>query len=410
MANRIKIRHGSGKPGTSQLLPYELGWDYTNKILYINNNDSITNIINSVSNTWAGGTTAGPTIKTIVNGVSGTAVAIPTASTTASGVVTTGAQTFTGVKTFTNPETINTTGNGAAFNFKFSNAATANTIYGQNWISYENTSGRFYWREWSGSSSGRTSYYEQYRLPACDASRTSNVTYNIITSKNPADLGYYLPLTGGTVTGTLVLSKTTDASGTANNSPALIIGGAATAAHIEIDNNEILAKSNDTTPSVLYLQDSSGTVSVAGTGGLTVPYGNLKVGNAHATSSSNHALWGRGITVSDTRYDTIGVTSLAYAANFFFSNNGMPNSNWWSGLHVAGWTGDYNAWELAGPSHNSDQRTQNLCIRVGRTSNGWGAWRALVTSSDTTSRSIFLTTSASVPSGAVAGDIVLVKV
>lgn len=138
----------------------------------------------TVSNTWTAGTTAGPTIKTTVNGVAGTAVAIPSASASASGVVTTGAQTFAGIKTFTNPETINTTGNGAAVNFKFSNAATANEIYGQNWISYDNTSGRFYWREWSGSSSGRTSYYEQYRLPSCNASRTSNETYEILTSKS----------------------------------------------------------------------------------------------------------------------------------------------------------------------------------------------------------------------------------
>lgn len=138
----------------------------------------------TVSNTWTAGTTAGPTIKTTVNGVAGTAVAIPSASASASGIVTTGAQTFAGIKTFTNPETINTTGNGAAVNFKFSNAATANETYGQNWISYENTSGRFNWREWSGSSSGRTSYYEQYQLPACNASRTSNATYEILTSKN----------------------------------------------------------------------------------------------------------------------------------------------------------------------------------------------------------------------------------
>lgn len=70
-----------------------------------------TNIINSVSNTWAAGTTAGPTIKTTVNGVAGTAVAIPVASASASGVVTTGAQTFAGVKTFSSKIKGNLEGN-----------------------------------------------------------------------------------------------------------------------------------------------------------------------------------------------------------------------------------------------------------------------------------------------------------
>ena len=56
-----------------------------------------------------------------------------------------------------------------------------------------------------------------------------------------------------TFTGTVVLSKATDAAPDANNSPALIVGGTATAAHIEIDNNEIIAKSNGTTEGVLNL-------------------------------------------------------------------------------------------------------------------------------------------------------------
>ncbi len=38
MANRIQIRHGSTQPTTSDLLPYELGWDGSN--LYINNNQA----------------------------------------------------------------------------------------------------------------------------------------------------------------------------------------------------------------------------------------------------------------------------------------------------------------------------------------------------------------------------------
>lgn len=54
----------------------------------------------SVSNTWTAGASSGPTLKTTVNGTTGTAVAIPSASISASGVVTTGEQTFAGNKTF----------------------------------------------------------------------------------------------------------------------------------------------------------------------------------------------------------------------------------------------------------------------------------------------------------------------
>lgn len=35
MANRIQIRHGNIAPSTNDLLNYELGWDYTNHVLYI---------------------------------------------------------------------------------------------------------------------------------------------------------------------------------------------------------------------------------------------------------------------------------------------------------------------------------------------------------------------------------------
>ena len=67
---------------------------------------------------------------------------------------------------------------------------------------------------------------------------------------------------GDTITGTLTLSKTTDASGITNNSPALIIGGTDTTAHIEIDKDKILAKSNGTTPTVLNLNRDGGGISV----------------------------------------------------------------------------------------------------------------------------------------------------
>lgn len=66
---------------------------------------------------------------------------------------------------------------------------------------------------------------------------------------------------------TLVLSKTTDASGTADNKPALIVGGTSDQAHIEMDANEILAKSNGSTPVGLNLNTDGGNVYVGRSGG-----------------------------------------------------------------------------------------------------------------------------------------------
>lgn len=73
-----------------------------------------------------------------------------------------------------------------------------------------------------------------------------------------------LPLTGGTVTGTLKLTKTQDASGTADNNPALIIGGENNQKHIEIDNNEIIGKEDANTPGNIFINPEGGEVCVNG--------------------------------------------------------------------------------------------------------------------------------------------------
>lgn len=94
------------------------------------------------------------------------------------------------------------------------------------------------------------------------------------TSTNPvqnkvvkAALDDKLSMSGGTITGTLVLSKVADADGDAYNAPALVVGGEPTTYHVELDNNEIQAKINETTPGNLFLNSNGGKVTV-GEGGL----------------------------------------------------------------------------------------------------------------------------------------------
>ena len=67
-----------------------------------------------------------------------------------------------------------------------------------------------------------------------------------------------------TTDGTLYLTKTTDLSGTANNHPALIVGGNDIAAHLEVDANEIHAKASETTVAPLYLNHDGGNTYLSG--------------------------------------------------------------------------------------------------------------------------------------------------
>ena len=63
---------------------------------------------------------------------------------------------------------------------------------------------------------------------------------------------------------TFVFNRVVDAASAADQGPALIIGGTRTTSHIEIDDNEIVAKTNATTGTTLYLNDGN-PVSMAGT-------------------------------------------------------------------------------------------------------------------------------------------------
>lgn len=102
--------------------------------------------------------------------------------------------------------------------------------------------------------------------------------------------------------GSLYLVKAQDLSGTTNSKPALILGGLDTSTHLELDANEIQAKTNGTSTAQLYINNDGGLVTV-GSGGLAVS--SLTASQAVVTDA-NKKLVSTSLAVSDPSVGTSG--------------------------------------------------------------------------------------------------------
>lgn len=125
---------------------------------------------------------------------------------------------------------------------------------------------------------------------AVDTAPTSDSSKLVTSGGVATALAGKVDDTGDTISGTLILSKNTDASGTADNRPALIVGGQPSAAHIEIDGNEVIAKASATTTATLYLNSDGGGVAIGSGGGLSITRNTsgIYVTSGHTVSNTSY--------------------------------------------------------------------------------------------------------------------------
>lgn len=98
-------------------------------------------------------------------------------------------------------------------------------------------------------------------------------------------------------------------------------------------------------------------------------------GNQNKVLQSNSS---NSLVVIDRRADnpTPASYEIKTITTFFNASNGMPSSNWWSGIHVKGWGEGYATWELVGPS-STDNTNNRLYYRDGKGSSWATDWKGI---------------------------------
>lgn len=81
------------------------------------------------------------------------------------------------------------------------------------------------------------------------------------------------------------------------------------------------------------------------------------------------------LKVEDTRNTALYPNNVGdRVLRAIFTNNIMPTSDYWGGIHVHGWSTDYSSWELVGYNGNGDVPTNGLYFRTGILST-WNSWK-----------------------------------
>lgn len=225
-----------------------------------------------------------------------------------------------------------------------------------------------------------------------------------------SDLDKYLPLSGGTLTRTTP-GPTLSIQNTSTNKEAYIdfyrgsvrcgyIGAAATntedmylwaydsrnmfigtgygTTKLLSGENNLLHQRNGTDYTILDTYNiQSLTIQFNGTTNTTYAPNAAKTVNitpsaiGAAPSSHDHSR----LLIEDTRNTALYPNNVgAKVLRAIFTNNMMPTSDYWGGIHVHGWSTDYSSWELVGYNGNGGVPTNGLYFRTGISST-WNSWK-----------------------------------
>lgn len=90
-----------------------------------------------------------------------------------------------------------------------------------------------------------------------------------------------------------------------------------------------------------------------------------------AASSHTHS----SLLIEDTRNTALYPNNVGTRLlKAIFTNNMMPTSDYWGGIHVHGWSTNYSSWELVGYNGNGGVPTKGLYFRTGILST-WNSWK-----------------------------------
>lgn len=276
---------------------------------------------------------------------------------------------------------------------------------------------------WSGSAGNATIYVS---VPTLNGNTWSSQQYPVLHSNNYSS--YTVPKTGGTFTGSITVTDILGIQQTAGTSGGIsLYGGTGNVdnygiafrttankgkhGYVQSDWATYFTMNDNATRGWIFRRNGSGNVASISCEGHLVLNGSLTVGGNTANTSGTRLTYNTsnvsldcssrlrigtssqsafpvvGIDVHDVRNVNFTPEALDKGANFFFSNNTMPNTNWWAGLHVKGWTGAYAAWEIVGSAHNNDSRTTPLYVRTSNLASTWGSWRKIYDTSNPPSKS-----------------------